>query len=63
MAHPPAPARVRVTSTRLRVGDQAAGAVVRIDARTGKVTDRVKVGAIPNDGDVLDGAAWFPDRT
>ena len=44
------------------VGDQAAGQVVRIDARTGSVTARVKVGATPNDGDVLGGAVWFPDK-
>jgi YVTN family beta-propeller protein len=44
------------------VGDQAAGTVVRIDARAGSVAARVKVGSTPNDGDVGDGAVWFPDR-
>ena len=44
------------------VGDQAAGTVVRIDARAGSVGARVKVGSTPNDGDVGDGAVWFPDR-
>jgi hypothetical protein len=33
------------------VGDQAAGTVVRIDARNGSVVARVKVGPMPNDGD------------
>ena len=44
------------------VGDQAAGTVVRIDARARRVTARVAVGSTPNDGDVGDGAVWFPDR-
>ena len=45
------------------VGDQAAGTVVRINARTRSVAARVKVGSTPNDGDVLDGAVWFPDMS
>jgi YVTN family beta-propeller protein len=43
------------------VGDQAAGTVLTISATTGKITGRARVGAQPNDGDVLGGAAWFPD--
>jgi YVTN family beta-propeller protein len=43
------------------VGDQAAGTVLTISAATGKITGRARVGAQPNDGDVLGGAAWFPD--
>jgi len=43
------------------VGDQAAGTVLTISAGTGKITGRARVGARPNDGDVLGGAAWFPD--
>ena len=36
---------------------------MRINARTRSVAARVKVGSTPNDGDVLDGAVWFPDMS
>ena len=44
------------------VGDQGNGEIVRIDARTGRVVARISVGPTPNDGDVLGGAVWFPDK-
>jgi virginiamycin B lyase len=56
-----APAWTAYSGDTVWVGDQASGTVLRINARTGAVVARVKVGATPNDGDVLDGAAWFPD--
>ena len=33
------------------------------DARTATIVRRTKVGPTPNDGDVFDGAVWFPDKT
>ena len=45
------------------VGDQGQGEIVRIDARTGTVVARVRVGPTPNDGGVLGGAVWFPDKS
>jgi hypothetical protein len=36
---------------------------VRVNARSRSVVARVKVGSTPNDGDVLDGAVWFPDMS
>jgi hypothetical protein len=56
------PAWTGYTASTVWVGDQAAGQIVRINARTGAVTGRAKVGATPNDGDVLAGAVWFPDK-
>ena len=44
------------------VGDQAGGRVLRIDARAGDVVATAKVGPVPNDGDVLGGWVWFPDK-
>jgi YVTN family beta-propeller protein len=38
------------------------GTVQRIDARTGRVTENLKVPAIPNDGDVVTGTLWVPLR-
>jgi streptogramin lyase len=35
---------------------------VRLDALTGQIVHRVKVGATPNDGDVYHGSVWFPDK-
>jgi YVTN family beta-propeller protein len=56
-----APSWTAYSADTVWIGDQAAGTVMRINARTGAIVARVKVGAMPNDGDVLDGAAWFPD--
>ncbi len=46
----------------LWVGGRQTNQVVRVDARTGKVVARYDVGALPLDGDVVDGVAWFPDK-
>ena len=45
------------------IGDQGAGEIVRLDARTAKIVRRTKVGMTPNDGDVFNGAVWFPDKS
>ena len=37
--------------------------MVRLDARNGRIVRRITVGATPNDGDVLDGAVWIPDKS
>jgi YVTN family beta-propeller protein len=44
------------------IGDQGAGQIVRLDARTGRIVRRIDVGPTPNDGDVLAGGVWFPDK-
>jgi YVTN family beta-propeller protein len=44
------------------IGDQGAGQIVRLDARSGRIVRRIDVGPTPNDGDVLDGGVWFPDK-
>jgi streptogramin lyase len=42
------------------VGDQLHDTVVRIDGATAAVVARTAVGSSPQDGDVYDGAVWFP---
>jgi streptogramin lyase len=44
------------------IGDQSNGEIVELDAHTSKIVRRSKVGTTPNDGDVADGAVWFPDK-
>lgn len=44
------------------IGDQGTGQIVRLDARSGRIVRRIDVGPTPNDGDVLDGGVWFPDK-
>lgn len=44
------------------IGDRAGKAVVHVNARTGTITGRAPLAAIPLDGDVLEGVAWIPDK-
>ncbi len=46
----------------LWIGGRFDNDVVHLDATTAKVLDRYDIGALPLDGDVIDGVAWFPDR-
>ena len=57
-----APSWTAADSDTVWFGDQSAGQIVRLDARTGRIVRRVDVGPTPNDGDVLDGGVWFPDK-
>jgi len=47
----------------LWVGGRFNNDVVHLDATTAEVLGRYEIGALPLDGDVVDGVAWFPDKT
>ena len=53
---PPTPATPCGSATRVVVRSRA------LDARAGRIVQRVKVGPTPNDGDVYEGSVWFPDK-
>lgn len=49
--------------THVWLSDTPGGKVVVLDVRSGAVLGTADVGGRPADGDVLDGVAWFPDRS
>jgi streptogramin lyase len=62
VSFPGAPAWTAWAGDRVWIGSSPDGNIVELDARTAKIVRTTKVGAALNDGDVLDGAVWFPAK-